>query len=434
MKNFGIDFTAVLGMTAGTQFAWNSLISLDKEENITRYFKEDFPIRTVKEELERVIDEKATKSGCSHDKIVKVLKKKCGDTNVNNWLNGKAKALTKESALKIAFALEMTYMETSWFLMQGCWLDGLYMRDYKDIIYRYCLDNKMDFTQAQTLIEKHSYLDNANPNINTIVGSMTVGTTTKFEKASMGAASAVTNVLDERAKTVSGLDELDIFLEQNREYFGTFRRKAYEKFMELYTGIKNSIVDKPADVPTDEIICDLIAMGVPSLKGKKAIVNDVMKKIAEDALSRPTLSEIVGRQPIKRKGDDVGKITEVKRKHLILFWLYLYNPELADIGDNKNDRDSKDLDSKVRESEITKYKDLAFEECIDDINDNLLEPCGMPLLDPRNPFDWVVMNAIRHAYFSDDDSSDSDTVSRINRVMALLFDRSREDEDVTGHL
>ena len=385
------------GMTAGTQFAWEHLMDRDMEVDVIIHFlNEDFPIRTIKEELEKLVEEKAVQSGSSHDEIVKRLKKKCGDTNVNNWMNGKSKALTKESALKIAFALEMNYEEASWFLMQGCWLDGLYMRDYKDVIYRYCLDHKLDFEQAQAIIERHADLDIENPNV-------TMG---------FGKSEAVTDVLDASVKTVQGLGELDAYLEQNREYFGTFRRKAYDKFKELYDGIKVSIVDIPADIPTDEEICDFIAMGIPSLKGKQAIVNDVLKRIAEDALSRPTLSEIIGRQPIKRKGDVIGKITEVKRKQLLLFWLFRYNPEQADIGNDD--------------------KEIAFDECREDINNNLLEPCGMPLLDPRNPLDWVIMNAIRYAYFSDDHHEDDNTVARIHRIMALLFDRGDEVEDLTG--
>ena len=397
MKNFELDFTPVLGMTAKTQYAWDSLIKLDKVEDITKYLKDDFPIRTLNEVLERVITEKASKSGSSYDSIVKILKKKCGDTNVKNWQSGKAKALTKKSALKIAFALGMTYAETTCFLMQDCWLDGLYMRDYKDVVYRYCLDNKMDFEQAQAIIKKHSYLDDANPNV-------TMGSGNKI---------GVTNFLDKEVKAVSNLDELDLYLEQNRELFGTFRQKAYEKFMDLYNSMKVSPVGLSDDTPTGEEICDLVTMGIPSLKGKKTIINDVLKKIAKVALPRTTLSEIVGKQPIKRNGDGIGKITEVKRKHLILFSLYSYDPELADI-DNID-------------------KDITFKECIEDINDNLLEPCGMPWLDPRNPFDWVVMNAVRCAYFSDDDNNDSATDERINRIMALLFDRSGEDEDVTGY-
>ena len=64
MKIFGIDFFPSIGMSAETQFAWKALINLDREEEITHYFKKDFPIRTVKEELNRVIEEKVNKLHC----------------------------------------------------------------------------------------------------------------------------------------------------------------------------------------------------------------------------------------------------------------------------------------------------------------------------------------------------------------------------------
>ena len=383
------------GMTAKTDFADATVKNLVDADEITRFIHEDFPIRTIKEELEKVIENKAKELELTHDQIMKILRKKCGEVNVKNWLSGKAKALTKDSALKIAFALKMSYNEASWFLMQSCWLDGLYLRDYKDIIYRFCIENKMDYEQAETFIKEHSYLDNIpNPNV----------------KPSFGYGMAVTMALDNEAKKIiKDKDDLEVFLRKNREYFGTFRRKAYEKFTELLNYVKYDYAkakDSSKDIPTDEEICNLITMGIPSLQGKKAVINDVIKKIADEALPRTTLSEIVGKQEVYRGGNNTGKITEVKRKHLILMWLYV-NAGTPDFYDS----DYSD-------------KETAFNECIMDINDHLLDPCGMPLIDPRNPFDWIVMKAIHYAYFSSDNEDDTDTVDRINEIMNLLFNRS----------
>lgn len=359
----------------------------DLDEAI-RFLKCDFPIRTVKEELERVIEYCADNLNVTNDELVKMLKEKCGVVNVKNWLSGKSKLLSKESALKIAFTLQMDSNEASKFLMQSCWLDGFYMRDYNDVIYRYCLDKKMGYEQAEELIKEHSYLDNQpNPDAANEIQS----------------GVRITEYLDRKLKTVSTLDELNHFIEQNQEYFGSFRRQAYEKFMVLYNTEKYYSPYKFGDIPTDEEICKEIAMSIPSLKGRQAIISNVLKKITEDALSRTTLSEIIG------KNKNHGKITEVKRKHLILMWLYV-NAGNPDYGDDE-----------------FLNRDTAFRECIMDINDKLLEPCGMPLLDSRNPFDWIVMNALHYAYFSGGNKDDGDdTVGRINGVMTKLFKRSIE--------
>ena len=44
----------------------------------------------------------------------------------------------------------------------------------------------------------------------------------------------------------------------------------------------------------------------------------------------------------------------------------------------------------------------------------------MHLLDFRNPFDWMVVNALRTAYFDNDEEND-DAVERIQRFVQMLF-------------
>jgi hypothetical protein len=51
----------------------------------------------------------------------------------------------------------------------------------------------------------------------------------------------------------------------------------------------------------------------------------------------------------------------------------------------------------------------------------------MPLIDIRNPFDWVIMNALNYAYFTGNGEDEGgDTVDRINKVMEQLFKRMDE--------
>lgn len=377
-----------------TDFAQEQAQCMDDINEIKCFLRDDFPIRTVKEELEKEIELRAAALKTTRDEIIRNLRKKCGEVNVNNWLSGKAKALTKESALKIAFALQMNAKEASWFLMQSCWLDGLYMRDYKDIIYRYCLDEKLEYKQAEALIEQHIYLDsvpNPDPVENDVSGER------------------LTEVLARNVKRISSVDELNEFILKNKFNFGSFRRLAYEKFIELYNTIKyydeiRETSRTDGDL-TDEEICKLVTMSIPSLKGKQSIINTVLKKIAEDPLPRTTLTEIkgVGKQELRGS----KRITEVKRKQLLLMWLYVKagTPDCNEYSD--------------------RYTEL--EECINIINDTLLEPCGMPLLDPRNPFDWIIMNALYCVCFTGDGKDeDDDTVERIVRVIEQLFRRGDE--------
>jgi hypothetical protein len=363
-------------------------------DEVILIIRDDFPIRTIKEELEKEIARKAHELAAipdeyeaKRDELENLLRKKCGNVNVRNWLSGEVNSISRNSALKIAYALQMSPNEAEWFLMQSCWLDGFYLRDYKDMIHRYCLAKKIDIQQAKDIIKNHSYLDNI-PNTNIIESAL------NGERA--------TDFLDRTSRKIETVDDLNAFIKQNKDLFGSFRRKAYEKFMEYYNTIKKS-----DDLPSDEEISKIIAMGIPTLRGRQAIVNDVLKRISENALTRPMISEIKTKTEIKRKRDNYTKITEVNRKHLILIHLLVYggNPDFS----------------------MYTSKEAAFAEAIININDDILEPCGMPLLDFRNPFDWVVLNALHYAYYSDDpedvDVEDTDVVERINALMDKMFDR-----------
>ena len=381
-----------------TDFSEKRAKEMDNIDEIIRFLRDDFPIRTVKEELEKEIELKMAIDKTTHDEIIKKLRNECGDVNVANWLSGKAKALTKDSALKIVFALQMSAKKASWFLMQSCWLDGLYMRDIKDVIYSYCLNGGMGYKRAIELIEKYASKDYA-PNPDPAASDVFNLRLTEF--------------LDKRVNQISSDDMFDDFISKYKSYFGSFHRHAYEKFMDLYSTIKNfdkvrtwERADHQADYVTkDEEVCKLIRLNIPSLKGQQEIIGDVLKKIAEDTLSRTALAEIKGKKELRQS----KKITEVKRKHLLIMWLYVKagTPDYGEYPDNQD----------------------AFAECINIINDDLLEPCGMPLLDPRNPFDWIIMNAIYYAYYStvEDDDEKDDTVERICRVMEQLFQRGNEE-------
>ena len=196
-----------------TDFSENRAREMDNIDEIIRFLCDDFPIRTVKEELEKEIELRTAAGEITRDEVIKRLRKECGDVNVTNWLSGKAKALTKDSALKIAFSLQMSAKETSWFLMQSCWLDGLYMRDAKDIIYSYCLNRKVGYKRAIELIEKYAskeYAPNPDPASSDVFNVR------------------LTEFLDKRVNQISSDDMFDDFIIKHKSYFGSFRRHSYE--------------------------------------------------------------------------------------------------------------------------------------------------------------------------------------------------------------
>jgi hypothetical protein len=149
------------------------------------------------------------------------------------------------------------------------------------------------------------------------------------------------------------------------------------------------------DAISSEELCNLIVMGIPDLRQMGSNKN-ILKKIAEKIPTRTTMSAI-----INKSGKD-GKIEEVDRKLLILVWLL--SGEGAILPYEKGEE---------KESYI---------EHLTIINRKLLEPYGMPSLDPRNPFDWIVMNSLHYAYLANlnEDDDIDDTADRIKAFIDKL--------------
>lgn len=99
-----------------TEFAQNMAYwSFDLDEAV-RFLKEDFPIRRIDEELTIALKQMAQKHKIAEEEAKSIVKKTLGSENAmnfSNWLKpGKVKSIERESALKIAFAMQMTYEET----------------------------------------------------------------------------------------------------------------------------------------------------------------------------------------------------------------------------------------------------------------------------------------------------------------------------------
>ena len=375
-----------------TSYAEEKARSIFDLNTMMEFIQKDFPLRTSSEEFRKAVEEKALEIGISEKELIKYLKRKdkLGPQNFSNWWNGfnkdgKPIDIRRDSAIKIAFHLKMNVEEAQEFLTRSCWHDSFYMRDYRDLIYMFFLENMLEYDDAVTMIKDYKHLDNQNP--------------LKEERALNGRR-ITDHLKSQYEENVSTLEDFKGFLESNAPYFGSFRRKAYEKFMKMYHLVKN---EDDVDRPTDGEICQMILMSIPSLRGSNKITNEILIKIAENTIQRSGLSEIVNKIPDKR----TGKIEQIDRKHLILIWVLSYGgrPGFTDASETQKE----------------------FEECIDIINCELLKECGMPIIDLRNPFDWLIFNALYYSYFANDDD-DTDAVERINAVMDTLF-RERSDED-----
>ena len=369
-------------------------------DDVEHYLDEDCIVRRIDEVLNDAISKKAQKENATIEKIKSKLKQKLGPQNkqnVSNWLNGKVE-ITREKAIEIAFSLEMTCEETETFLKR-CFFDGFYMRDIKDFIYQYALENHWSYEEANEKIKDYEELDHSNPNPNNN-GAVKDNKYTAFLK-----------------EKYTSIKNLDNFIKQNKQYFGSYRRTVYERYMKYYNQIKkdfdkeeksNNYLEKEIKKERnlnplrDQFVAEKIGIDstddiflmqthnytqdtVPLEELWKAIViripeirqgntNNIRRLITEHIPIRQDMSEIINQHPHKKD----NKVPQVDRKLLILVYL------ASEKGETKKHTKEKELEK--------------FHEHIGRINSKLLQPLGMAKLDPRHPFDWIIMNMLRCAY------------------------------------
>jgi len=381
-----------------------------------KYITEDFPVRRTDELLMREIEKKARQRKISQDAVIRGLENVVGRENLRNWLSRESCRIGRDSAIKIAFGLKMTYEEADEF-QKRCWHDGFYLRDYKDVIYRYCLENKnVSYDGATCIIKENSYLDN--------LQNADVDKKLTRERDA-------TKYLDLGSKSIASGDELSRFIKENEAYFGSFHRRAYLKFSHIYKQLKDSYVESAhhyndifgilqeyADLNTSpdfqydeasvyqcyavstEALCRHITMGIADFRAtlkEKGAYNVFYRLVAENIPIHDIMLAIYK----KRKSKDNGRIAEVDRKLLILAWL-----ACEDGCTSRFKKDAPEID---------------MIEHIQVLNLDLLQSCGMSALDPRHPFDWIVMNSIYSSYITGNGRELDDVVDR----METLIDKMR---------
>ena len=358
---------------------------------VIKYLNEDFPIRRINEVINNAIDQKKQKLKTEEEKnnLEKELKSQFGVENLSNWRK-KGKPPRRDMAIKLAFALEMTYEETEEFLLK-CKHYGLshpgygfHMRNFKDVIFRFGLENGWDYGKSTAKIaaikEKFISLDLDSPNPDPFGDdAIQEGEITKYLNAQY----------EESIRTEEALDD---FLEKKEKLFGTFRRTAYNIFVMICNQIRNewgeiedrnkqdewlksveireeiSLNEDEKETKMREEIYDEIVEAMSEIK-KGGLKKEICELIIEGIPARTGLSEIIN------KSKEDKKTKEVERNFLILAWLSCENGDITTFQD-----------------EDGSAKDNLFEH--HSALNGLLKQCGMGILDPRHPFDWIILNAL----------------------------------------
>lgn len=300
-------------------------------EEIVAFFSSDFQIRTFSDMMSRLYPK---------EDLEKRLVSAIGsERTVKNWLHDRNLPVSRESAFQIAFALELDELRAN-DLFLYLFGEGIHYRNETELIYAFALKNNQSYEAAKA----------------TAAAFRDRGT---HQKES---GEPVTNVIRMAFSEVSSEEDLIDFMLSHNTDFGKRHNTAYRYFMEMLSYLKGG----EDDICSIEYITECyLRMGMPKNRkmGNYGVFQKTIKKYW------PGLRSI---KAMKNRKEDVN------RKVLLL--LYIVTG-----GIQKDDYDETD-------EEYINDVDILLAHCRK--LQKMMQDCNMRYLDPRNPFDFLVLYSL----------------------------------------
>ncbi len=366
---------------------------------------EDAYIRTAAETLSRYCGIGMNDTAALKKKVTELLLesdptavKESADRKVRTWLNKKVQFISRESALQIIFALRPGLTEASEMLRRLCG-EEFHWRDPEDIILLYALEHGLSRSAATELAERMAPLY-------------------RLPEGSDDDKDTMTENIKERLAEINTESELEAFLREYAPRLGKLHNTAYRLFMDFMSLLKTAYID-------DMLSEDPYAEAGEGKKKKKDPVVEEQKMTTGDVVvtylynnliprakkgkSSDTFKDAIQRDIQQNWPDEyalsrmTNRETDVTRKVLILLFL------ACDGGD----------------SDYADYSDETAEDIFEDTYarlSSMLADCGFSPLDPRIPFDWMVLYCMVADDFIDIDEN-------IPNFLSAIFRDSDEDSD-----
>lgn len=320
---------------------------------------------------------------------------------VRMWLADDMRFVRKESAIQLCFALELPLKESENLMYRLCG-EGFHWRDPRDIVFICARMWGQTYEEATVLLNA-------------------LKADGLLESDTVDSAENYTGEVRELIRQITSLEELKLFLRENRQKFGAFHNTAYQ----LFTGFLDILSEPRIDDQLQEdekfsirsiMRCYFYEQFIPRLekaaKGDKQVEESVLSALQED-IRQNWPDEMTISRMAHRKVD-------VTRKVLILLFLATDGglSDYADMGDDC------DYDSYADELEGDTGPGQDFEDMYWRMNSMLIE-CGFAPLDSRAPFDWMILYCM-----CADDSVFID--GRMQRFLRDLFPASEATPDLRG--
>lgn len=287
---------------------------------------------------------------------------------IRNWLSGSNQPSNREDIFRIAFALKLSEQQAG-YLLGLCTDYGVHYREGRDVVYSWFLRTGREYSEAREFFASLPPIP-------------------RFEQVPVNPSTHITRELQNVFAHIQTLDELRECYLENLENFGMLHMRAYSYFEKYLEQLIHPASSPGSAIDPDyslEAVMDLyLSLKMPSGKARSGYT--VTQKLIKQNWPNTTALK-----NIRNHKEDVS------RKLLLLLYVItenVLNEEYCELDENY----------------------IPLQERVEDhwwaIN-ALLTDCGMPLLDPRNATDWLVLYAIT--------AEDEPMSERIEQVIEFLF-------------
>lgn len=321
------------------------------------------------------------------------------DRKIRNWLNGKTQSISKQDAYIISRILRLSLEQTNEFLQHSTG-ESIHWRNPEDIVWCHSIIHSMDPAQTTHLLER----------------ALAV---TEADAAKEPANSYTADVYDELLPVLY-LDEdaLLTFLSSQRSRLGILHNTAYLLFTQYMDLLKRGYSECGIEALFEDMTkeekkkAQRLADGdIGPHKAEPITVRDILetymyrKLIPVQARGKAKSTEAFSaiQRSIRQNWPDESSLSKMESRKLDISRKVLILLFLATDG----------TDSDYDEYEEPDSPDDTFRSLYTRM-DTMLNACGFPQLDPRNPFDWIIIFCI-----SSGDLWESD--ARLREILMKMY-------------
>lgn len=277
------------------------------------------------------------------------------DRKVRNWLGGKTYSISKRDAFEISRIFGLNLVQTDEFLKQVTG-EGIHWRDPEEIIWCYAAANNLPHDRTLSLLAR--------------VAPLKKHTRT----APQPTEDAFTSEVKDKILPLLNRTEEELleYLSQACHTLGVFHNTAYRLFVRYLKLLESGGGGEESRMSAQNILESYFYRQLVPVSKR----NDAKEKNAFSGVQRSIRMSWPDEAALSRMK---SRELDVPRKVLILLFL----------ATDGSESEYEELD----EDEDILTRDEIFLNIYTRIN-RMLHACGFQLLDPRNPFDWMVLYCI----------------------------------------